>query len=100
MRPGGYIYCLDSYQPEEETVRSICETYRKIVVPTVGAVLAGKGAEYKRLAKVESKFLTKKELVKLLQKCGFVKVGYLRHLGGATACHRAQKPVDTMYKSC
>ena len=92
LRPGGYIYCLDSSIPESKEMESVYRAYRNHVIPAVSTVLNGKGWDYRRLAGANKKFLTKKQLVGLMQKCGFQKVGFLSHLGGIAACHRGQKP--------
>lgn len=92
VRPGGFVYCLETYAPQEAKVKTAYDAYRNLVVPVVGGALAGKGAEYRRIASVGGKFLSKKEVVRLMQKTGFSKVGYLNQLGGIAACHRGQKP--------
>ena len=92
VRPGGLAYCLETYAPKEQRAKTAYDAYRSLVVPAVGGVLAGKGAEYRRIAGAGGKFFTKKELVRTMQKIGFTKVGYLNQPGGVAACHRAQKP--------
>lgn len=92
VRPGGFVYCLDSSTPEDEKIRPVYEAYRSHVVPLVSGALAGKAMDYKRLANVNGKFMTKEQLARLMQKCGFQNVGYFRHLCGVAACHRGQRP--------
>lgn len=91
VRPGGSIYCIDAYQPDEERLQPVYNAYRKHVVPLVGAALAGKGKEYRQLAGVEGRSFTRQELVKMLKRCGFSGVGCCSYLDGAVVCHRGCK---------
>lgn len=92
VRPGGWIYCLDSSVPETKEVKAAYNVYRNHMIPAASAVLNGNGWEYKRIAKANSSFLSKKKLAALLMKCGFIHVGYYSHMAGVAACHRGQKP--------
>ncbi len=92
LKPGGWIYCLDSSYPENERIRPYYRLYFKYAMPAMAKILTGKGKEYKWLSDSTEQFLSKGELAYLMMKCGFVHVGYMEHLLGAAACHRGQKP--------
>lgn len=92
LRPGGMFYCLDTVQMEHPAAQNAMSLYRKGVVPAVSGFLAGNPKEYVKLAHAHDRYLTKKQLVLLLQKCGFEKVGCIPYSHGIVVCHRAAKP--------
>lgn len=62
VRPGGWIYCLESSIPETKEVKTAYNVYRNHMIPAASAVLNGNGWEYKRIARANSRFLSKKKL--------------------------------------
>lgn len=91
LRPGGMIYCLEASQPKHPELKQIREVYQGKVVPAVSTFLNGKGMEYGYMAKNSKAFITPKHLAYLMQKSGFVNVGYVPYAGGIIACHRGCK---------
>jgi demethylmenaquinone methyltransferase/2-methoxy-6-polyprenyl-1,4-benzoquinol methylase len=92
VKPGGFVYCLDSSHPENPFVIPFYKIYFKYIVPLLGKVFAGRQEEYSWLNRSTELFLTKAELKKLFEDAGLYDVSYKAYMFGASACHVGRKP--------
>ncbi len=72
-RPGGYIYCLDSFAPENALVKPFYTLYFRYIMPFLGGGIHHR-KEYLWLYHSTKHFLSRKELKKLFARAGIQKV--------------------------
>lgn len=92
VRPGGKVYCIDSFQPDNGFVRFFYRLYFAHIMPAFGKVFAKHPDEYAWLNRSTELFLTKKELATLFRGCGLEDVSYDTYMFGAAATHRGRVP--------
>lgn len=91
-RPGGAVFCLDSYQPDPPAVRPFYRLYFKRLVTLEGRLLAGSGPAYRWLYDSTASFLSKGALGELMGAQGLEQVAIKPFLFGAAALHRGVRP--------
>ncbi|MCL2818781.1 MAG: demethylmenaquinone methyltransferase [Actinomycetia bacterium] len=94
VRPGGYVYCLDSSFPTNRVIRPFFKLYFKYLMPLMGRLFVDARAEYTWLYDSTEAFLTKKELADLMRSVGLVDISIRSHLFGSAARHRGRKPAE------
>lgn len=72
-KPGGYLYCLDSFVPDRALVRPFYTLYFHHIMPVIGGGIRHR-KEYLWLYRSTVHFLSKKELKKLFVRSGIRKV--------------------------
>lgn len=90
LKPGGFLYCLDSFVPEQKGVLPFYRLYFRGIMPLIGGGFRFR-KEYQWLWKSTEEFLREHELAHLLQRIGMKKVGRKRFLFGASVLFRAEK---------
>ena len=93
-RPGGAVFCLDSYRPDVPAVLPFYSIYFKRLVELEGRVLTGNGPAYRWLHDSTGQFLTKSGMRALMKGAGLEQIAMKRYLFGAAACHRGIRPED------
>ena len=90
VKTGGYIYCLDSFFPENRFVRPFYKFYFRYVVPFLGG---GRrySEEYLWLYESTRIFLKKKDLIGLYDKIGLINTACVRRFFGCCALVCGQK---------
>jgi demethylmenaquinone methyltransferase / 2-methoxy-6-polyprenyl-1,4-benzoquinol methylase len=88
VRPGGTVYCIDSYRPENAFIYFFYTLYFGHIMPFIGRVVAESQDEYAWLNRSTELFLTKAEVASLFESCGLSEVSYRAFMCGATAVHR------------
>lgn len=95
VRPGGWVYCLDSFVPDSPLIRPMYELYFRVLMPLLGGGFRHR-QEYLWLWQSTQKFLRKDELLALFQRAGMIHAAYTSHLFGACVLHSGQKPIGTI----
>lgn len=89
--PGGHFACLEFSRPIAG-FRPIYDLYSYLVIPRVGAWVAGEPAAYQYLVESIRRFPPQKAFARQLEKAGFANVHY-RNLSLGIACiHKATRP--------
>jgi len=79
---GGYVFCLDSFVPENPVIKPFYRLYFKYIMPAIGG---GKKhlKEYQWLSRSTEEFVSPGELKGLFEKAGLRAVGSRRMMFGA-----------------
>ena len=91
LKPGGQFRCLEASYPTHKLVIPPFKLYFKHWLPVLGKLVVNSPEEYAWLNTSTEAFLTKDELVHLMQQTGFEYVSYSSYLLGAAALHRGTK---------
>ena len=89
VRPGGWVFCLDSFYPRSPLVRPFYTLYFKHLVTLLGG---RDGAEYRWLYTSTRSFLAPAELAALFARQGLEGCAWRPYLLGAAALHWGRKP--------
>lgn len=90
VRPGGYIYCLDSFVPDSPVVRPFYNIYFRFIMPMLGGGRKYK-KEYMWLYESTQKFLHRRELEDLYRRLGLRAVNHKNRMCGACVLVWGQK---------
>ena len=82
VRPGGYIYCLDSFAPDNPVVQPFYKIYFRYIMPRLGGGRKYR-QEYMWLYESTQKFLHRGELEELYRGIGLKAVDYKSRMCGA-----------------
>lgn len=82
VKPGGYIYCLDSFVPDSPLIRPFYNLYFHYVMPMLGGGRKYR-EEYNWLYESTQKFLHRKELESLYRELGLTAIGHKTRMCGA-----------------
>ena len=82
VRPGGYIYCLDSFVPDNPVVQPFYKIYFRYIMPRLGGGRKYR-QEYMWLYESTQKFLHRGELEELYRDIGLKAVDYKNRMCGA-----------------
>lgn len=92
LKGGGRIVSLDTSPPPNTMLRPFTNFYLRRVIPTVGRMITGDSDAYRYLPESTLAFKTPQELIDLMNKAGFVEVGYRRLMMGTIAVCWGTKP--------
>ncbi|WP_303907888.1 class I SAM-dependent methyltransferase [Thiohalomonas denitrificans] len=84
LKPGGRFYCLEFSRPWAP-IRPLYDLYSFLVIPRLGALVAGEPAAYAYLVESIRRFPPQEAMKALFEKAGFEDVGY-RNLSLGIAC--------------
>ena len=93
-KPGGWVYCLDSFVPENPFIRPFYKLYFRVIMPRIGGG-AHHVQEYKWLYESTQLFLTPGELIELFGKTGLQTLQSKRRLLGACVLIFGEKPLTS-----
>ncbi len=82
VKPGGYLYCLDSFVPDNCLIQPFYNVYFRYVMPLLGGGKEHR-KEYMWLYRSTRQFLHTKELMTLFKLTGLVRVKEKRKMFGA-----------------
>ena len=90
VKKDGYIYCLDSFVPDNVWIRPFYKVYFKYIMPLFGG---GKKyyKEYVWLYESTEQFLKKKELISLYEKLALKEIKYSSKMCGACLIIQGKK---------
>lgn len=94
LKPGGRIVTLDTSPPPDNLLKPFIKIHLDYVIPVLGRMIGGQAAAdaYTYLPESTQAFKTPQELVALLEKAGYVNVGYKTFMFGTMAVHWGEKP--------
>lgn len=90
VRPGGWVYCMDSFVPDNPVVLPFYELYFGCIMPLLGGGSKHRSA-YRWLWKSTQHFLRKDELTRLFYQTGFSQVRCKPRMFGACVIHMGRK---------
>ena len=90
LAPGGWLAILEFAEPESALVRRLFQFYFHHVLPAIGGAISGNPGAYNYLPKSVAHFPTPKDLVDLIQGCGFSGIEYDSWTCGIVTLHTAR----------
>ena len=90
LRPGGMMFCLESFVPDLVPVRPLYRLYFAHVMPRIGGGRAHR-EEYEWLQESTERFMRAGELADRMRACGFEDVRMRRQMMGACVLHSGSK---------
>jgi len=93
LKPGGHFYCLEFSRPQA-WLRPFYDTWSRLIIPRLGALVAGHPDAYTYLIESIREFPAQQEMAKLIQSAGLSQVNYSNLSFGIACIHRAVKPID------
>lgn len=92
MKPGGQLVTLDTTPPPNNLLRPFIQFHLRVVIPTLGRLVAGHPDAYRYLPDSTLGFKSAEELAALMREAGLTDVGYRRFMFGTMAVHWGTKP--------
>ncbi len=90
LKPGGHFYCLEFSTPHA-WLRPFYDAWSRIVIPRLGALIAGHPDAYTYLIESIREFPAQQEMAGMIRDTGFQNVSYSNLSFGIACIHRAQK---------
>jgi demethylmenaquinone methyltransferase / 2-methoxy-6-polyprenyl-1,4-benzoquinol methylase len=91
LKPGGRLVVLECSKPIVPGFGFVFDLYFSQVLPRIGGAVSGKRSAYEYLPNSVKKFPKQKDLVRLIESCGFRDVTYRNLAGGVVAIHSATR---------
>jgi demethylmenaquinone methyltransferase/2-methoxy-6-polyprenyl-1,4-benzoquinol methylase len=91
LKPGGRLVALDTTRPRPSLFSPLVWLHLHVVIPALGAWLAGQPQAYRYLPESTEQFLSAEQLAAAMQVAGFRKVGYCLYMAGTVAIHWGEK---------
>jgi demethylmenaquinone methyltransferase / 2-methoxy-6-polyprenyl-1,4-benzoquinol methylase len=92
LKPGGWVAVLEFSRPANAVLRPVFNLYFTKVLPWIGRVVSGSQHAYSYLPASVQKFPDQSQLSLLMERAGFVQVGYENLTGGIAALHMGRRP--------
>jgi len=92
LRPNGCFFCLEASYPTIPVFKQVFKLYFKHFMPWMANLITKKEAEYRWLNDSTEAFLTKDQLVSLMDACGLAASQYESFNLGVAALHFGIKP--------
>lgn len=92
LKPGGRVVCLDTTPPPANWLRPFILIHLRLVIPTLGRLVAGDDAAYRYLPDSTEGFLAAEALADRMRAAGFEGVRFERLMLGTMAIHSGQRP--------
>jgi len=92
VKPGGRVVCLDTTPSKKGILRPVTQFYLKVVIPSLGRLLTGKGDAYRYLTKSTLNFVDAETLAVTMKNVGLEEVAFKRLMFGNIAMHRGVRP--------
>ena len=93
LKPGGQLAVLEFSAPVVPGFGRLFNFYFSHVLPRIGGAVSGSRGAYEYLPESVSKFPNQKNLVRLIEKTGFIDVEYRNLSGGIAALHLGTKTI-------
>ena len=90
LKPGGHYYCLEFSTPQA-WLRPFYDAWSRIVIPRLGALIAGHPDAYTYLIESIREFPAQQEMADMLRTSGFKNVSYGNLSFGIACIHRGTK---------
>ena len=91
LKPGGHFYCLEFSRPYA-WLRPFYDAWSRIVIPRLGAAVAGHPDAYTYLVESIREFPAQEEMAEIIRTAGLVNVSYSNMTFGIACIHRGEKP--------
>ncbi len=91
LKPGGHFYCLE-FSTAAPWLRPFYDAWSRIVIPRLGAIIAGHPEAYTYLVESIREFPAQQEMVEMISDIGFKDVSFTNLSFGIACIHRAIKP--------
>ena len=91
LKPGGRFYCLEFSTPYA-WLRPFYDAWSRIVIPRLGAAVAGHPDAYTYLIESIREFPAQEEMVEMIRSAGLSNVSYSNMTFGIACIHRGEKP--------
>tara|TARA_R110001592_G_scaffold93168_1_gene270742 strand:- start:1282 stop:2022 length:741 start_codon:yes stop_codon:yes gene_type:complete len=93
LKPGGLFYCLEFSTPQA-WLRPFYNAWSRIVIPRLGAAVAGHPDAYRYLIESIRGFPAQEEMAEIIRAAGLGNVSYSNLTFGIACIHRGAKAVD------
>ncbi len=90
LKPGGHFYCLEFSTPYA-WLRPFYDAWSRIVIPRLGAAVAGHPDAYTYLVESIREFPAQEEMAEIIRTAGLVNVSYSNMTFGIACIHRGVK---------
>jgi len=90
LKPGGHFYCLEFSTPYA-WLRPFYDAWSRIVIPRLGAAVAGHPDAYTYLVESIREFPAQEEMAEMIRTAGLVNVSYSNMTFGIACIHRGEK---------
>ena len=91
LKPGGHFYCLEFSRPYA-WLRPFYDAWSRIVIPRLGAAVAGHPDAYTYLVESIREFPAQEEMAEIIRTAGLVNVSYSNMTFGIACIHHGEKP--------
>jgi len=91
LKPGGRFLCLEFSTPRQP-LKPIYDLYSALVIPRLGAWIAGQPSAYRYLIDSIRRFPNQEELKGLFEAIGLVNVTFVNQSFGIACLHEGEKP--------
>ena len=92
LKPGGHFYCLEFSTPYF-WLRPFYDAWSRIVIPRLGAAVAGHPDAYTYLIESIREFPAQEEMAEMIRSAGLTNVSYSNMTLGIACIHRGEKPL-------
>ncbi|MDN7145774.1 demethylmenaquinone methyltransferase [Liquorilactobacillus mali] len=90
VKPGGFVACLETSQPQNMIVKSVWNIFFKLV-PVIAKIRGNNYADYDYLQKTTKEFVSANRLKEMFEEVGLQKVTYKQFSLGAVVLHIGYK---------
>lgn len=94
IKPGGRVVCLDTSPPPRNVLTPLVLFHLGVVIPLLGAVIAGNRAAYTYLPSSTQAFMTPEKVASLMRGAGLVDVSFRKFMLGTQVVHRGRRGHD------
>ena len=91
LKPGGRFLCLEFSRVAFPALRSAYDLYSKMVIPTLGALVAGDRESYAYLVESIRRFPEQTRLIERMEEAGFAFARYRNLSAGIAAIHSGRR---------
>jgi demethylmenaquinone methyltransferase/2-methoxy-6-polyprenyl-1,4-benzoquinol methylase len=92
LKPGGRVVCLDTTPPPHNLLRPFILLHLRVVIPTLGRLIAGASEAYTYLPDSTENFLPAEKLAERMTEAGFADVHFQWLMFGTMAIHWGTRP--------
>lgn len=96
LRPGGRVGILEFAAPPGPVFRRVYFAYLRWVVPTLGALVSGRGSAYRYLATSIRGFPDQPKMESILRGAGFTSVHHQDFASGIAALYVGERPAGSL----
>lgn len=90
LKPGGHFYCLEFSTPQA-WLRPLYDSWSRIVIPRLGALVAGHPDAYTYLIESIREFPAQQEMAAMIREAGLSNVSYTNLTFGIACIHQGNK---------